>query len=84
MGSRPTSSFPPNSRPFRIQILRFSGIAHKDISDLDEATECPVDQNTTLAMLMEHIEVGQECTYYTYDSETVVRFINDSVQPIPA
>jgi hypothetical protein len=70
--------------PFRIQILRFSGIAHKDISDLDEATECPVDQNTTLAMLMEHIEVGQECTYYTYDSETVVRFINDSVQPIPA
>jgi hypothetical protein len=69
--------------PFRIRILRFSG-AHKDITDLDESTECPVDENTTLAMLMEHIEVGQVLAYYTYNSETVVRFINDSVQPIPA
>lgn len=71
-------------RPFRVRILRVSGAPHKEIADLDESRECAVDENSTLAMLMEHIEVGQQCTYYTYDAETVIRFINDSVQPIPA
>jgi len=72
-----------NTGPSRLQILRFSEGEHKEITDLDDSHECAVDENSTLAMLMEHIEVGQKLTYYTYDSETVIRFINDSVQPIP-
>jgi hypothetical protein len=72
------------SGPVRIRILRLSEVAAKPIGDLDESCECAVNENSTLAMLMEHIEVGQELTYYTYDSETVIRFINDSMQPIPA
>jgi hypothetical protein len=71
-------------RPFRVRILRVSGAPHKEIAELDESRECAVDENSTLAMLLDHIEVGQQCTYYTYDTETVFRFINDSVQPIPA
>jgi len=70
--------------PFRVRILRISGVPHKEIADLDESCECPVDDKSTLAMLMDHIEVGQQFTYYAYDSDTVIRFINDSVQPIPA
>jgi hypothetical protein len=70
------------SGPFRVRILRISEIPHKAIADLDESFECPV--NETLAMLIEDIEVGQEVTYYTFDSDTVIRFLNDSVQPIPA
>jgi hypothetical protein len=72
------------SGPFRVRILRVSEVASKPIADLDESCECAVDENSTLAMLMEHIEVGGVVTYYTYDSETVIRFINDSMQPIPA
>jgi hypothetical protein len=35
-------------------------------------------------MLMQDIEVGDECAYDTYGATTVIRFINDSMQPIPA
>ena len=72
------------SGPFRVRILRVSEVASKPISDLDEPRECAVNEKSTLAMLMEHMEVGETRTYYTYDSETVIRFLNDSVQPIPA
>jgi hypothetical protein len=68
----------------RLRILRVSESGHKPIAHLDGPGECPVSEDSTLAMLMEHIEVGDECTYYTYDTQTVIRFINDSVQPIPA
>ena len=72
------------SGPFRVRILRISEAPHKAITDLDESCECPVNEKSTLAMLMEHIEVGEQLKYYTFDSETVIRFLNDSVQPIPA
>jgi hypothetical protein len=68
----------------RLRVLRLSRAEGKAISDLDERYECAVSDDSTLAMLMEHIEVGEELTYHTYDSETVIGFINDSVQPIPA
>jgi hypothetical protein len=56
----------------------------KRIDELDDQCECAVNDQTTLAMLMEHIEVGTEVTYHTYDSETVIRFLTDSVQAVPA
>lgn len=68
----------------RVRILRITGDVHKEIADLDESSECAVDENTTLGMLMTCIEVGQQLTYHTYDANTIIRFINDSVQPIPA
>jgi hypothetical protein len=68
----------------RLRILRVSESEHKPITDLNDRSECPVSEDSTLAMLLEDINVGDECTYYIYDTETVIRFINDSVQPIPA
>jgi len=36
-------------------------------------------------MLVQMVEVGAVLTYYTYAHETIIRFINDSVQPaVPA
>jgi len=57
------------------------GAAHGKRRHLDESYEAAVDENSTLAMLMEAISVDQ--TFYVYDTETVIRFISDSVQPIP-
>lgn len=74
----------PASGASRIRILRITGDVHTEIADLDESSECAVDENTTLGMLMTCMEVGQQLTYHTYDTETIIRFINDSVQPIPA
>jgi hypothetical protein len=68
----------------RVRILRITGGVYKQIADLDESRECAVEENSTLGMLMTCIEVGQQLTYHTYDTETIIRFINDSVQPIPA
>ena len=67
----------------RLRILRI-GRSTKEIAELDDHRECAVSQDSTLAILLDHIEVGEELTYYAYDAETVIRFINDSVQPIPA
>ncbi len=67
----------------RVRLLLI-GPSDKRIDELDEQCECAVNDETTLDMLMQHITVGEECTYHTYDSETVIRFLTDSVQPVPA
>lgn len=67
----------------RLRVLRI-GPGDKAITELDDQRECPVNEDTTVDMLMRHIEVGGELTYHTYDSETVIRFLTDSVQPVPA
>lgn len=67
----------------RLRVLRIDP-GDKAITELDDQRECPVNEDTTLDMLMRHIEVGGELTYHTYDSETVIRFLTDSVQPVPA
>ena len=66
----------------RVQVLRVTESEHKPLGDLDESHETPVSEDSTLAMLMDAIEVDQ--TFYVYATETVIRFISDSVQPIPA
>lgn len=66
----------------RVRVLLIQECEHKDVKDLDDDRECAVNENTTLGMLMEAIEVGDKRVYYTYDSETIIRFINDSVQPV--
>ena len=64
-----------------MQVLRVTECEDRPIGDLDESYEAAVGENSTLAMLMEAISVDQ--TFYVYDTETVIRFISDSVQPIP-
>jgi hypothetical protein len=66
----------------RVQVLRVTECDDRPIGDLDESCEAPVGENSTLAMLMEAMTVDQ--AFYIYDTETVIRFISDSVQPIPA
>lgn len=66
----------------RVQVLRITECEDRPIGDLDESCETPVEENSPLAMLMEAITVDQ--TFYVYDTETVIRFISDSVQPIPS
>lgn len=66
----------------RVQVLRVTEGEHKPLADLDDTCESPVSEDSTLAMLMDAIEVNQ--TFYIYPTETVIRFISDSVQPIPA
>lgn len=75
---------PSSSGTARLRILRVSESGHKPIADLDSRSVCAVSAESTLAMLMQDIEVGDECAYYTCDTTTVIRFINDSMQPIPA
>lgn len=65
----------------RVQVLRVTECEDRAIADLDESREAPVGENSSLAMLMEAMRVDQ--TFYIYDTETVIRFISDSVQPIP-
>lgn len=66
----------------RVQILRIIGGEYKPLDSLDESHESPVSEDSTLAILMSAIEVDQ--TFYVYPTEVVIRFISDSVQPIPA
>ncbi|HYS31204.1 MAG TPA: hypothetical protein VEM58_02990 [Streptosporangiaceae bacterium] len=66
----------------RVQVLRVTEGENKPLGDLDESYETPVSEDSTLAILMDAIEVDQ--TFYVYATETVIRFISDSVQPIPA
>jgi hypothetical protein len=68
---------------FRLRILRLSP-GGKPIGDLDEDRDCPVSEDSTLEMLLQHIQVGGRVTYHTYDSDTVIRFLTDSVQDVPA
>lgn len=72
-----------SSGKVRLRVLRLSEDS-KAITDLDDRNECAVSEDSTVEMLMSHIEVGQVLSYHAYDAETVIRFINDSVQPIPA
>jgi hypothetical protein len=65
----------------RVKVLRVTECEDRPISDLDESSEAAVNENSTLAMLMDAISVDQ--AFYVYDIETVIRFISDSVQPIP-
>lgn len=67
----------------RLRVLRVDP-GSKAITELDDQRDCAVNENTTVDMLMQHIEVGEQLTYHTYDSETVIRFLTDSVQPVPA
>lgn len=64
----------------RVQVLRVTG-DDKQLGDLDESCEAPVSEDSTLAMLMAAIKVNE--SFYIYPTETVIRFISDSVQPIP-
>jgi hypothetical protein len=66
----------------RVQVLRVTEGENKPLHALDESHESPVSEDSTLAMLMDAIEVDQ--TFYVYPTEAVIRFISDSVQPIPA
>jgi hypothetical protein len=69
----------------RMRVLLFENSAHKELAELDDTCESAVDENTRLDMLMQAIEVGDVATFHIYDSETIVSFINDSVQPaVPA
>src|SRR6266571_7947474 len=79
-----TPTHPPTRTPGteRVQVLRVTEGENKPLDDLDESYETPVSEDSTLAMLMGAIEVDQ--TFYVYATETVIRFISDSVQPIPA
>lgn len=74
----------PTHRPGtgRVQVLRITAGENKQPGDLDESHESPVSEDCTLAMLMSAIEVDQ--AFYVYATETLIRFISDSVQPIPA
>jgi|SRR6185437_1196867 len=67
----------------RLRILSIQP-GRKPIAELDDQHDCLVNEDSTLEILMEHIEVGGELTYYAYDSETVIRFLTDSVARVPA
>ena len=73
------------SKNKRIRVLEVEECVSKDPAELDDATECAINEQTTLEMLVQMVEVGAVLTYYTYAHETIIRFINDSVQPaVPA
>jgi hypothetical protein len=76
----------PSSTPGsdRVQVLRFTECDPKPIGDLDESCEAPVGEDSTLGMLMEIIKIDQELCLYVYDRETVVKFLSDTVLPVPA
>ncbi len=68
----------------RVQVLQVEESA-KELSDLDDDRECAVNEDTSLEMFMSAIEVGDKLVFHVFDSETIVRFINDSVQlTVPA
>lgn len=69
----------------RIRSLLLQECGHKPPCDVNDESEGIVNHDTTLAMFIEALEVGDQRVYYAYDSETIIRFINDSVQPpVPA
>lgn len=68
----------------RVQVLRFTECESKPIGDLDESCEAPVGEDSTLGMLMEVIKIDQELCFYVYDRETVIKFLSDTVLPVPA
>ena len=76
----------PSSTPGsdRVQVLRFTECETKPIGDLDESSEAPVGEDSTLEMLMEVIKIDQELCFYVYDRETVIKFLSDTVLPVPA
>lgn len=67
----------------RLRVLRIDP-GDKAITELDDQRDCVVNEETTIEMLMQHIEVGEALVYHTFDSETMIRFLTDSVQPVPA
>lgn len=73
----------PQGESSRLRVLLIEP-GDKAITELDDQNECAVNENTTLEMLMKHIEVGGAYVYHTFDSETVIRFLTDSVQAVPA
>jgi hypothetical protein len=76
----------PSSTPGsdRVQVLRVSECEAKPVAELDESCEAPVGEDSTLGMLMEIIKIDQELCFYIYDRETVVKFLSDTVLPVPA
>lgn len=74
----------PHGDSVRVRVLRVTrqpdGPEPGELSDDD----CPVDENSTLAMLLNLLEVGGEITCHVYDHETMVQFVADGMQPVPA
>lgn len=65
----------------RIRSLLLQECGHKPPCDVDEESEGIVNHDATLGMFIDALEVGERRVYYAYDSETIIRFINDSMQP---
>ncbi len=65
----------------RVQVFEVEEGQHKEICDLNDDHECAISNDTTLSMFMEAIKVGDVRVFHVYDFDTIVRFINDSVQP---
>jgi hypothetical protein len=65
----------------RVQVFEVEEGPHKEICDINDDDECAISDDTTLSTFMDAVQVGDVRVFHVYDFETIVRFINDSVQP---
>jgi hypothetical protein len=54
------------------------------ITDLDDQPSGRVNEDSTLSTLMQGMNVGEHLSLYTSESETLIRFLADSIQPAPS
>lgn len=67
----------------RLRVLRV-GPDGRGIAELDGVTDMPVSEDATLGLLLDHMHVGSALRYHVFGSEAVIRYLNDSIQPVPA
>jgi hypothetical protein len=66
----------------RLRVLRAEPAL--PIRELDGESDVPVSEDCPIGMLLQDMRVGQVKRYHSYDSATVLRFLSDRVEPVPA
>lgn len=67
----------------RLRILRIERRS-TPITDLGDRPGGQVGEETTLGALVQGMNVGEQVAFCTYESETVITLVADSIQPVPS
>jgi hypothetical protein len=67
----------------RLRVLRIERRS-TPITDLDDRHDGGGNEEATLGMVMLGMNVGERLSFYTYEAETVVRLLADSIQSAPS
>jgi hypothetical protein len=66
-------------------VSRTSGACRSTpITGLDDRYDSRGNEEATLGMVMLGMNVGEHLSFYTYEAETVVRLLADSIQSAPS